>query len=509
MSTPVETVWPVGVVVAVWLIVVARLRGDLKVTGPMAVVGMVAIGVRCLWIPAWTGHTFDGHEAEYWDLFRGMRLPTRGGTVMVPAMQWFWWGLGQVLPTSERLVVSLMTAFGVGSVALAAGAVGRLTDRKAGWMTAALLVLHAGHSAWSSSAYNVIIPHFFSSMALFGVASAARGQKGPWRSLVVLSIALSMAFRLDSGSIAIAVVLVALLVRPDGASFLDRVRRWVGPGVACIVVTGACIWPMLWPGELPGSGERALAWSLNQQFFAPYHPFDHPVMAAGLAMSVVLAVRRSPGVAFSLVVWAVLHHGLMASFDDFGERHALVIAPALAGLVGVGMASLKHYGVPIVAGMSALSAVDVHDTATRYYGSEDRFIEVLSREPYRDLPRVQWSGSPPADCGWVAEDQRVASRPVASHFNLLRPEEEAALRGSTGCIKWCADVQDWRWSSRGVRDRALRLQHLFNLTPSAVVVDSSTGYACLTMDVGHRKRSGTRPIDETNGRTSRSDIGVP
>ena len=27
--------------------------------------------------PALDVHTYDGHEAEYWDLFRGMRAPTR------------------------------------------------------------------------------------------------------------------------------------------------------------------------------------------------------------------------------------------------------------------------------------------------------------------------------------------------------------------------------------------------------------------------------------------------
>lgn len=509
MSTPMETVWPVGVVLILWLVAVVRARKGFRVTGAMALVGVIALAVRCFWVPAWTGHAFDGHEAEYWDLFRGMRDPTRGGTVMVPAMQWFWWGLGHVAPASERLVVALMAAFGVGSIGLAAGAVGRLAGPRAGWMTASLLVLHAGHAAWSSSAYNVIIPHLFSSMALFAVASSIRGQHGPWRSLVVLSVALAMAFRVDSGSIGVAVVVVVLLVRPDGASVLDRLRAWVGPGLTCIVVTGACIWPMLWPGQLPGSGERALSWSLNILFFAPYHPFDHPAMAAGLAVAAVAAVRRAPGLAMSLVVWVALHHGLMATFDDFGERHALVVAPALAGVAGIGLASLGGLGMAMLVGMAGLSAADLNDTANRYYGSEDRFIAVLNQAPYRDLPRVQWSGSPPADCGWVAEDRRVADRPVASHFNLLRPEEEASLRGSEGCIKWCVDVQDWRWSSRGVRDRALRLQHLFTLSPSAVVVDSSTGYACLTMDVGHRKRSRTRPIDETNVRTSRSDIGVP
>ncbi|MEC9389166.1 MAG: hypothetical protein VX944_03760 [Myxococcota bacterium] len=509
MSTPIETVWPVGIVFAAWLAVMWRLRGEARCSVAMVVVGAVALAVRCVWIPAWTGHVFDGHEAEYWDLFRGMKAPTRGGTVMVPAMQWFWWGLGQVLPESERVVVGLMAAVGVASIGLSAGAIGRLAGERAGWIAGLLLVVHGAHAAWSSSAYNVMLPHFFSAVALYGAASSIRGHRGPWRSLVVLSVALSMALRMDTGTIGLAVALLILLVRTDGASVLGRLREWWLPGLACVVLTAACIWPMVWPGALPGSGERALSFSTNALFVAPYHPYNQPLMAAALAAAALFALRRHSPVAVALLFWVGAHHGLMATFDDFGERHALVTAPAIAGLAGMGLSAMGPIGWVVTAAMIGLSGADLGDTAGRYYGSEDRFVAKLGAEPYGSLPRVEWTGSPPDDCGWVAEDQRVAARPIASHFNLLRPEEAAQLRGSDGCLKWCVDVQDWRWSSRGVRDRALRLAHLFVLTPTAVVVDSSTGYACLSVDVGHRKRSGIWLNDETHPTAPRSPIALP
>ena len=509
MSTPIETVWPVGIVFAAWIAVSWRLRGSIRLSVPMLVVGAVAFGVRCVWIPAWTGHVFDGHEAEYWDLFRGMKAPTRGGTVMVPAMQWFWWGLGQVLPASERLVVGLMAAVGVASIGFSAGAIGRLVGSRAGWFAGLLLVVHGAHAAWSSSAYNVILPHLFSAVALFGAASAIRGHRGPWRTLVVLSVALSMALRMDTGTIGLAVALLVLLVRTDGASVQGRLRDWWMPGLTCIAITGACIWPMVWPGALPGSGERALSFATNALFVAPYRPYDQPLMAVACAVAGGVALRRHPAVSVALIFWVGAHHGLMATFDDFGERHALVTAPAIAGIAGMGLSALGPAGWALAAAMMGLSGVNLGDTAARYYGSEDRFVAVLESEPYGDLPRVEWSGSPPDDCGWVAEDQRVAARPIASHFNLLRPEEAEQLRGSDGCLKWCVDVQDWRWSSRGVRDRALRLAHLFDLTPTAVVVDSSTGYACLSVDVGHRKRAGIWLNDEPHPKEPRSPIALP
>jgi len=511
MSTPIETVWPVGLVLILWCVTLSRLRSELQVPRLGWVLFLFAIGVRLFWMPAWDGHVFDGHEAEYWDLFRGERSPSRGGTVMVPAMQWFWWLVGHIAPPSERFVVALMSVVGAASIGLSAGAMGRLGGRGAGWITAALLVLHSGHAAWSSSAYNVILPHFFSSMALYGAATAIHRREGPglWAWVVVSSLVLTVSLRMDSGTVAVGVVALVVAVRPDGASVLDRLKQWLIPGVVCVVVAGLCVWPMLWPGALPGAGERVLSFGLNVDHLAPYHPFDGWAPLVLLAAAVVVAFRRHPGATGALLIWLVSHHLLLATFDDVAERHALVVAPAIAGLAALGLSTLGVAGIIGMLLFVTLEAADFQDQAHRYYGSESDFLAVLDRAPYDQLPRVEWSGQPPQDCGWVAEDHRVAAPVVASHFNLLHPDEEANLRGSDGCLKWCLDVQDWRWSSRGVRDRALRLGHIFDLTPSAVVVDSATGYACLTMDVGHRTRTESRATDGNDGSTSHNDHPVP
>ena len=511
MSTPIETVWPVGVVLILWCVALFRVRSEVEIPRLGWVLFLCAVGVRLFWMPAWDGHVFDGHEAEYWDLFRGDRSPSRGGTVMVPAMQWFWWILGHIAPSSERFVVVLMSVFGAASIGLSAGAIGRLAGRSAGWITAVLLVLHSGHAAWSSSAYNVILPHFFSSMALFGVAMAIRRREGPspWTWVVVSSLVLAVSLRMDSGTVAVGVTALVLAVRPDGASVLDRFKQWLIPGTVCVVLAGVCVWPMLWPGALPGEGERVLSFALNVDYLAPYHPFDAMIPLALLTAITMVAFRRHPGATVALLVWVVSHHLLLSTFDDVAERHALVVAPAIVGLVGLGLSSLGVAGIVGMLLFGTLEAADFQEQAHRYYGAEADFLAVLDRAPYDELPRVEWAGQPPKDCGWIAEDHRVAAPVVASHFNLLNPDEEAALRGSEGCLKWCLDVQDWRWSSRGVRDRALRLGHIFDLTPSAVVVDSATGYACLTMDVGHRTRTESRSTDGNDGSTSRDDHPVP
>jgi len=97
-------------------------------------IASAALFVRLVVIPALTNHTYDGHEADYFDLFRGIAEPTRGGTVKVPAMQWFWWVMGQpfsnappelpllrVVPVLLMCVVSLV---GIGTLAGAVGVLG-------------------------------------------------------------------------------------------------------------------------------------------------------------------------------------------------------------------------------------------------------------------------------------------------------------------------------------------------------------------------------------------------
>ena len=76
-------------------------------------------------------------------------------------------------------------------------------------------------------------------------------------------------------------------------------------------------------------------------------------------------------------------------------------------------------------------------------------------------------------------------------------------------LLWCADVQDWRWSSRGVRDRALRLAHLFDLTPAFVVTDSATGYGCVVMEVGERRHSQVETPDGNHKAASRGNPAIP
>jgi hypothetical protein len=101
-------------------------------------------------------------------------------------------------------------------------------------------------------------------------------------------------------------------------------------------------------------------------------------------------------------------------------------------------------------------------------------------------------------CGWVSEASQARIEPGLSHFNLVQPAEAQTHRGPDGCLRWCADVQDWRWSSRSVRDRSLRLIHLYQLEAVGVVGESD-GYQCLVLDIGERSVGGADRIPDWLG----------
>jgi len=506
-ATPLQTGWPAMAALALLLGSLAlsgrRLLPDRRLMGGLLGVAVLALFVRLGVVPALARHIYDGHEAEYWDIFRGVRPLSRGGTVLYPAMQWLWWGLGKLLPADPRVPVVLSAVVGALSAATLGAAVARLSRPGAGVVAALVVALHPVHAAWSSSAYNVIFPWAAGSLALLASAALVqprteldrRGSLG-LGGVLGAALALTVATRLDQATWAVPCVLL-LVFSWGGARSPARVRAWaLGPLLLGAILAGLAAWPLLFPGEIPGTGERGLAFQVNVGLLDPYAPLNTAPALALVGVGAILALRRWPLPTVALIALAVGNHLLMAGFDDFGDRHTLLALPAVAWCLGAGAFAVpgaaRRLGAALALGGLLVVASGLVPMRQTFYGSEAHYRQLLDVPPYDELPRysldqVDTVVAPPGRCGLVAEDQRVARSPPVSHFNLLRPQEEAGLRGDDGCLRWCADVQDWRWSSRGVRDRAARLRHLFRLQAVAVVDDPESGYVCLVWQVGRRR----------------------
>ena len=431
-----------------------------------------ALAVRVVWMPI-SRHVFDGHEAEYLDLWMGTRELTQGGTMLYPAMQWLYRGLGVVWPhPSGPLVLALVAS----TVSLAAlyGLVSRLSDERVGLAAAALLGLWGTHAFWSSSAYNVMIPHALALVALWGLTLVDEDDLGAG-CVAGGAAALAVACRLESVLVAPIGLIWLVWARPKGWT------RWLPPLVVAGLLGAATAALVLLPGRnvAPGTGQRALAFEVNATLFAFLTPADKPWMWAPLAVGAFLGIRRWPRLFVPLVLFVPAMHLVFATFDDYGFRHQVTSLAALAAILGALVVDRRAWILlPLCAG--GLLA-HTHDVAQRYYASEQAYDQAIDPQ----LPRRSIGSL--GGCALINEDSRIVPEErQLSHFNLLEAAEVERLRAEHGCIHWLRTVEDHRWSSRSVRARTLRLEHLYELTPLAVIAHDN-GFVGELVEVGERR----------------------
>ena len=491
---PWETAWPAGVGLLLLWLGLARSGLSLRTIGPRtaALAAVVGLCLRLLWVPALGRHLYDGHEAEYWSLFVGERAPSRGGTVLYPAMQWLWAGLGAVLPHHEAVPVVIMALVGVGGALALGEAVGRLGGARAGQVALGLALVHPGLVAWSSSAYNVILPWSLGCLAfLLAVEIATRHRPQAALGLAWGAAALlTVACRLDAALILGPSLAVLLVAGPAGPR--ERLRALAPAGIGLLLLIPA-VYPLVWPGELPGAGERALAFAVHRGWAWPLGVLGQPVGVVALLLGAGLALRRSRALPLLLLGGSAVSLLLLDTFDDLGERHILVLLPAAFTLIGLGVQAAPRLGLLPAALLGMGLGAELFALRTTYYGREEDFAASLPDDLPRWSPAVALGNG--AGCGIVDESGLLDPGASRSEFNLLDAAEAEGLRGPGGCLWYCADALRWRWSSRAVADRAARLAHLYALRPRAVVVgEADMGYSCLLYEVGPRRCCAADPL---------------
>ena len=479
---PIWTAAPALLAASIFVLALMALRRRFRVAPWAVVIGLLAILVRVVVLPV-SRHIFDGHEAEYLDIYRGDLALSQGGTMLYPAVQWLYAGMGHLLSSEWGLLGISLLASVVSIVALSA-AVSLMSTRRVGLASGALLSLWATHAFHASSAYNIALPNMFAVIALYAIMSAvsidAHGAaRRSRREVVWLGILSGAALAL-----AVSTRLESLLAAPFALTIIafakaKNIKLW-GPGVLLGAALGVwAILMVLYGGETPGSESRALSFANNIGNFAYWAPFDSLLGAVVLGSGFLLGLYRWPKLFVSVFVTAVVVHVSLSTFDDYGSRHValfswLAVIPAAALVVD------KRGWLLLVAAAFMLS-VQLSEVSTLYYQSEEDFE--LSINP--ELP--QMSHSDLSRCSLICEDGRVVPEAEQrSHFNLLDPLESNSIREEKGCIYWLRGLEDVRWSSRAVRDRATRLNYLYHLSDLAVYRQVD-GYVGVVVEVGDRR----------------------
>lgn len=479
---PIFTAAPALLAFAVFVSSIIALRRRFRLELWAVAVGILALLVRVVVIPV-SRHIFDGHEAEYLAIYRGDLELSQGGTMLYPAMQWLYAGVGHLF-SSEWGLLGISTVASVVSVLVLSVTVSSITTRRHGIAVGVALSIWGTHAFHASSAYNIALPNMFATLALYGIVSALmidpgdasgkRRREVVWLGLFAgAAAALAVSTRIESlFTAAFAIMFIA-------STKVRNIRLW-GPGVCLGTALGVwAIIMVLQGGETPGAESRGISFANNVGNFVYWAPFDSLAGVSVLAVGFLLGIARWRGLFISIFATAVFTHLAFASFDDYGSRHValfswLAVIPATAFVVDKRTWVL---GIPL----ALILGSQLSDVATLYYQSEEDFEASISSE----LPLMTVAEL--SECSLICEDGRVVPEAEQrSHFNLFDPLEAEAIREETGCIYWLLGLEDTRWSSRAVRDRAKRLNYLYDMSDIAVYRQAD-GYVGVVVQVGDRR----------------------
>ena len=393
-----------------------------------------------------------GHEAEYLRFFYG-ETPVLGDTTLYPSMQIWWYGwswLSSVL--SEPLLHS--SFFGAAAITLLAGVLEKKFEVPK-WRSVLFFGTIPLLWGWSLSVYNVIVPFFFLSLALWYLVF-----KQP-AVLVMSSFALAVSMRIE------------LIV------FLPVLLYWFwqerGPSKQYILAILPIVSMLsMMSNEIPGEGERWLAWQNNWHLWEYYEPL---YWTAPFILWSLLRRTYKNNWWLGAVILLVLNHVLMTSFNDFSPRHLLIAIIPIAFLAAPILRTRFFW---LILGGNLLSMVSFWQS---FYAEEDSFQKFLAEE-HTALPHYSLEEARRRGCAWVVEMEPFISEEeprILSHFNLLNSKEREDLRKDYSCIDWCVTLQDWQWSSLGVHARAIRLKKMFELKDIAIV--QAKGQQCLLYSV--------------------------
>ena len=372
---------------------------------------LAGVGVRLAWIPTWSRLTFDGHERLYVDAFQGN--PPDPSSQAWPLLCWLYQGLG-ILTQDPRALTVVSVLAGAAAVAGAALWAHRNIAPMAGIWTALFVALLPEHAAWSTSPYHVILPHAF---FIWGFVLPR------WWATACMAIACSM--------------------RPE----LCLLAPFAGlPGLGGIA---GLLW-YLGIGSPTPDGSLWLAFQSNWHFLGYLGPAILALALGGIKD------RRC----WKLFVVVAVVHFSGSLFADYGSRHALFGSVVLC----IVCAAVVERWTPVLGLICLLILGQETQQMSRIWHSKpDLPNDGQELVVFQTQTDANGTAQPilPEDCIEISEEPPISGQPIPSHLYYFAGEIE------TDCVLWGMEFWHGQWSSRGLRDRARRMSHLYTLSPVA------------------------------------------
>ncbi len=450
--------------------------------------GLVGLGVAGALISLF-GFPHDryyalGHEASYFECFQGVNPPSNAhgweAFVTYPVFRWAYWAVGGVVGRdSGWLPMVLINAAGRGLAMVAFGWLCALLSGRIapGLLGAGLLLLHPVHAFWGAVIFHTGLPWMLGAWCLALAVLAWRTGDARLMLAAAACGSLMEVVRVEWGLLApmLALLLLLGLGRAWGRS--PRVWRWRFwlPGLAVALLYGV---------SLLGSG-GALTEQGGYHGLTPYletigrqvlwlevfQPWNRPWMLALVALG-LWAWGRQDGVGWrgpaALAGMALVGHVGLATFNDYGFRHALLpgtallASAAMAGLLlGEGRRAVAAVTVALLLAAGITSGAELVDVASRFFATEEAFFE---RAPGFEGEPIPQETLEDGSCYLITDNERLWSMGLAgSHFNLMDPGEAVTrYRAHDGCVLWLLDMSQWRWDSLVAHARGRKLRYWFD-----------------------------------------------
>jgi len=437
-----------------------------------------------------------GHEASYFECFTGQKTPSNAGGwhafVTYPMLRWSYWAIGGLVGRDSGPGVLLLlnaAATGVGVVLFAWFARVISEEDATGVAAGLFLVVHPVHAFWGAAIYHTAIPYSLAAGCLvLSVLAWREGCARLFLAAAACGVTLA-ALRIEWGILApgLALMLAGLGPAWGRHSAVLRVRFWA-PALL-LTAFGALLVFGLGGALTQQGGYHGVAGYLEtigrQGFFrAVFEPWDHGTQLFSSLFGLLVwgfgkkLGWRAPAGVLGFVV--ITHLGL-ATFNDYGYRHALLPSMGLILMTAFLAPGLRASFGPyrgFSAGFLVLgfgtSLLSLGEAADRYYATEEQFLASdlgFSRTDGLD-PEALEDGScylvTDSERLWQLARDRLAAgigddMMVGSHFNLMDPGEAVThYRSHRGCVLWLYDVSQYRWDSLGGRVRAAKMRYWFS-----------------------------------------------
>ena len=390
-----------------------------------------------------------GHEALYFEISQGIQSLQPPDTLHYPTQQILWWFL--------QLPVRFLPE-GLGPLLVSAGIPVLFSklfshSHNTNWKGFLWVVTLPAFLDWGCSYYNVLPPVLFALLFLLGIQRSYR------------YITLFSGFLLLGSRIEWIVVLPFIFL----GSFSKKETT-----ILTIVLS---FWWMfliwIFDQEIPGSGERWQAFFTNISLTNYLDIYSH-LGFAWVIFAIFLHQRLPKKQIAGLLIWCFSVHIFMSTFNDYGFRH---VFPIWLG-IGYIIVHSKTVWIPVICAhlFTAIQHYQLHYADEMAWAKYTQELSIPNTLLTLSLQEVQDIG-----CARIAESDIFQQEPVLSHFNLYNVSEYQDLQQEHGCVQWCLEFNQWRWTSLGVSDRNHRINNMYHTKILGLIKEKEQ--SCVLYDV--------------------------